>query len=148
MRKIAISLVVLLALVTLAACSTEAEPTASEDTITGIVWEWESVKNKDTGDTTTVPDPGSYTIIFHEDGTTEGKADCNGFSGTYSQENGFTIIAQPDVMAACDEGSLDQEYFTLLGDIAAGGPDGSGGLALETAGGLQRMQFSNGGAAP
>ena len=63
-------------------------------------------------------------------------------------ENGFTIIAQPDVMAACDEGSLDQEYFTLLGDIAAGGPDGSGGLALETAGGLQRMQFSNGGAAP
>lgn len=26
-------------------------------------------------------------------------------------------------MAACDQGSLDQQYLTLLGDIVAGGPD-------------------------
>jgi hypothetical protein len=51
-------------------------------------------------------------------------------------------------MAACDLGSMDQQYLTLLGDVAAGGPDGAGGLALETAGGAQRMLFSNGGAAP
>ena len=31
--------------------------------------------------------------------------------------------------------------------IVAGGPDGAGNLALETAGGEQRMVFKNGGAA-
>ncbi len=51
-------------------------------------------------------------------------------------------------MAACGGASLDQQYFELLGDIVAGGPDGAGGLALETAGGEQRMLFSHGGNAP
>jgi hypothetical protein len=51
-------------------------------------------------------------------------------------------------MAACDIGSLDQQYLTLLGDVVAGGPDGAGGLALETAGGAQRMGFRNGDAVP
>ena len=114
---------------------------ASGDTITGtgneitsIVWKWRSVTGKSSGTSTTVPNPDVYTIIFHEDSTTEGQVDCNTFHGTYSREGGFTITVQPDVMAACDPGSLDQQYLTLLGDIAAGGPDGSGGLALETPG--------------
>ena len=48
-------------------------------------------------------------------------------------------------MAHCGENSLDQQYVQLLSSIVAGGP---GGLALETAGGEQRMLFKNGGAAP
>ena len=76
-----------------------------------------------------------------------GKADCNTFTGTYTQEGGFFITAKPDVMAACGGDSLDQQYFELLDAIVAGGPDGAGGLALETAGGEQRMAFVNGGAA-
>ncbi len=52
-------------------------------------------------------------------------------------------------MAACGEDSLDQQYLELLGSIAAGGPDGAGStMALETAGGEQRMLFVNGGGAP
>jgi hypothetical protein len=51
-------------------------------------------------------------------------------------------------MAACGEDSLDQQYLDLLSQVVAGGPDGSGGLALETAGGEKRMSFSNGGSAP
>jgi heat shock protein HslJ len=137
-----------LALFVVAACAPQAADPASGDTVTGIVWNWQSVTEKSSGNSTTVPDPESYTIIFNEDGTTEGQVDCNTFSGTYSREGSFTITVVPDVMAACDQGSLDQEYLTLLGDIAAGGPDGAGGLALETAGGAQRMSFSNGGAAP
>jgi len=50
-------------------------------------------------------------------------------------------------MAACGDASLDQQYLQLLGAIVAGGPDGAGGLALETAGGAQRMLFKNGGTA-
>lgn len=148
MNKILAILIISLALLSLVACTTPQSEPATGDTITGTVWKWQTVTDKTTGSSTKVPDPDVYTIIFHEDGTTEGQADCNTFHGTYSQESGFAITVQPDVMAACDQGSLDQQYLMLLGEIAAGGPDGAGGLALETAGGAQRMQFSNGGAAP
>ena len=37
--------------------------------------------------------------------------------------------------------------FSYWAAIAAGGADGAGNLALETAGGEQRMLFKNGGAA-
>ena len=44
-------------------------------------------------------------------------------------------------MAFCGEESLDQPYLQLLSSVAAGGLDGTGKLALETAGGEQRMLF-------
>ena len=133
--------------IVLAACSSAEEPTSS-NTITGIVWQWESVTEKPTSTTTTVPDPQNYTIIFNEDGTFSGKADCNSISGTYSQENGFMITLGPSTMAFCGEDSLDQQYLDLLSQVVAGGPDGAGGLALENAGGEKRMSFTDGGAAP
>jgi heat shock protein HslJ len=143
MKKIMIFTLVLASLLFLAACGTA----STSDTITGIVWQWTSVKDRVTGEETTVPNPESYTITFNEDGTLEGKADCNNFSGTYSQENGFAITLGPTTMAYCGETSLDTQYLQLLGSVAAGGPDGQGGLALETAGGAQRMEFKNGGKA-
>ena len=138
---------VLIVVVALAACAPAATP-APSNTITDINWQWTSVANKTTKATTTVPNPENYTIIFRTDGTLTGKADCNSFSGTYSQANGFSITLGPSTMAYCGETSMDQQYLQLLSSIAAGGPDGSGGLALETAGGEQRMLFKNGGAAP
>lgn len=147
-------------LLLLAACGRNEEPTnagnvpvtptlasASGSTITNIVWKWQTLDDKAAGTSTRVPNPDVYTIVFYDDGTTDGQADCNTFSGTYSQESGFKITVKPDVMAACDQGSLDSQYLDLLGQIAAGGPDGAGGLALETAGGAQRLSFSDGGPA-
>lgn len=130
----------------LAGCSSAGD--AGSDSIENIVWQWTSVTEQSTGDETTVSDPEAYTIVFHDDGTVTGQADCNNFAGTYSQENGFSITLGPSTMAFCGEDSLDQQYLTLLGNVAAGGPDGSGGLALESAGGAERMLFQNGGAAP
>jgi hypothetical protein len=121
---------------------------APSSTITNIEWQWVSVTNRPTGETMMVSAPQNYTIIFRDDGTVSGKADCNTFTGTYTQEGGFFIQSTPDVMAACGGDSLDVLYFDLLDAIVAGGPDGAGGLALETAGGEQRMAFVNGGAAP
>ena len=121
---------------------------APSNTITNIVWQWTSVTTKPTGETTTVADPQNYTITFRDDGTLSGKADCNNFTGTYSQEGGFTITLGASTMAACAEGSLDQQYLELLSAVVAGGPDGQGNLALENAGGEKRMLFKNGGAAP
>ncbi len=130
----------------LAACTQAATPT-SGDTIQGIVWQWESVTNKTTGEVTTVMNPENYSITFNTDGTLVGKADCNNFNGTYSQENGFSIKINASTMAYCGDTSMDQQYLTLLSSVAAGGPDGNGGLALETAGGEQRMLFKDGGPA-
>ena len=151
MKKMLTLFILVLGLLILAACTPAAQPAeqpTSADTITGIVWKWQTLNDKAAGTSTKVDNPDNYTIIFNEDGTTTGQADCNTFTGTYAQDGGFTITVKPDVMAACDQGSLDQQYLSLLGEVAAGGPDGAGGLALETAGGAQRMQFSNGGAAP
>ena len=135
----------LISVILLAACAPAATPTPS-NTITGIVWQWTSVTEG--GKTTPVPNPEIYTIIFNTNGTLNGKADCNSFSGAYSQQNGFTIQLGATTLAFCGEASLDQQYLALLSNVAAGGPDGQGNLALETAGGAQRMLFKNGGAAP
>ena len=114
--------------------------------IVNIVWQWLSVTDQTTKETQTVPNPEDYTIVFNADGTLNGKADCNVFGGTYSQASGFTIKLGPSTMAYCGEASLDATYLQLLSRVAAGGPDGAGNLALETAGGAQRMLFKNGGA--
>lgn len=142
-------LIVFTALLVAAGCSSSAEPTpAPATTIEDVIWEWVLVKNKSTNEITNVPNPENYNIIFNTDGTMTGKADCNNFSGTYATDNGFTITLGPSTMAFCGEDSLDTQYLQLLGEIAAGGLDGAGGLALETAGGAERMEFQNGGAAP
>ena len=138
--------VVFMALLFAVGCSSTAEPTpAPATTIEDVIWQWASVTNRSTNETTTVPDPENYTITFNSDGTLTGKADCNTFSGTYSTEGGFFITLGPITMAACGEDSLDQQYLQLLGEVVAGGPDGAGGFALETAGGEKRMTFQNGG---
>jgi heat shock protein HslJ len=141
-------LLVALALV-LSGCGTPAVSSSDSDTITGIAWQWASVTDRSSENetTTTVPDPASYTITFNTDGTLQGKADCNDFDGTYSQGNGFSIEVTSITRAFCGDASFDQQYIQLLGEVSAGGPDGQGGLALETPGGAQRMMFQNGGAA-
>ena len=72
-----------------AACVPVASPTPAAatpaNTITNILWQWTSVTNRPTGATTEVPDPQDYTITFRDDGTLNGQADCNTFTGTYSQ---------------------------------------------------------------
>lgn len=141
--------------VTIPAVSTAVPPTAVQPTIPpveaspiqGINWQWVNVTDQSTSEITTVPTPAQYTIAFNANGTVNGLADCNSFTGTYSMTNGLTIKITTMTRAACPEGSLDQQYIQLLGSIVAGGPDGAGNLALETAGGAQRMLFQNGGPA-
>ena len=99
-RTITRSLILLACLSLLAACVPVPAP-APSNSITGIVWQWVSVTNQTTKQTTTVPNPENYTIVFNADGTLTGKADCNSFTGTYSQENGFTIK-----LGATDDGVL------------------------------------------
>jgi len=115
--------------------------------VAGIVWQWTSLTNRTTSETTQIANPAAYTIAFNADGTLSGQADCNRFTGAYSQENGFEITIGAITEMFCGESSLDQQYLQLLGEVAAGGPDGAGNLALETPGGEQRMLFVDGGPA-
>jgi heat shock protein HslJ len=133
---------------TIVPSATSLPPTAipTINPIQNIIWQWVNVTDQSTSTTTSVPNPANYTISFYPDGTLSGKADCNTFNGSYSQNNGFSIKIGTSTTAACGESSLDQEYMTLLSNVASGGADGSGSLALETAGGSQRMLFNNGGA--
>jgi heat shock protein HslJ len=124
------------------------EDQGSDAAIQNIVWQWTQLTDQSTGEVTSVANPASYTIIFNPDETFSGTADCNSISGTYSTRNGFSISVRSSTRAYCGEGSLDQLYVSTLEKVAAGGPDGAGGLALETGGGQERMQFRNGGAAP
>jgi heat shock protein HslJ len=144
MKKFHILIALCLGLLVLAGCNSDEDATSS-DTITGIVWEWENVTVKPTSETTTVSNPENYTLIFNEDETFTGMADCNAIAGSYSTASGFTVTVGPSTMAYCGEDSLDVQFLDLLSQVVAGGPDGSGGLALENAGGEKRMLFSNGG---
>ncbi len=144
----AILLVLLLIVLSVAACDSAMAPQptpAASTQITNILWQWRTVTNPTTGETVNVPNPEKYTITFKPNGTFTGKADCNTFSGTYSQTKVFTIKLGPTTQMACPEGSLDRQYLTLLSNVAAAAPDGEGGLAMATAGNAQRVLFKNGG---
>ena len=101
-----------------AACVPVASPTPAAatpaSTITNILWQWTSVSNRTTGTTTKVPKPQDYTITFRDDGTLNGQADCNTFTGTYSQADGFSITLGAVTTAACGDGSLDQQYLAAV----------------------------------
>lgn len=145
-RRLGIAGAILVLAMALAACSQTQEDQAPANSLTGINWEWTSLTVQPSGATTNISDPAAYTLVFNEDGTLTGRADCNNFTGTYSQTNGFVITLGASTAAACGDESLDQEYLALLSSVVAGGPDGQGNLALENAGGEKRMLFRNGGA--
>ena len=113
-----------------------------------IVWQWVELAGTAVNPPQTIANPEKYTITFLPDGTFNAAADCNQVSGTYSQENGgFTITPGPATMAICDDDGLGEQFVNLLSGVAAGGPDGAGGFALETGGGAERLTFQNGGPA-
>ncbi len=119
----------------------------ASSSIHNIEWQWRELSGGAVNPAQTIPNPENYTIIFREDGTFSGKADCNMIAGEYTNEGGnFNITFGPSTMAACAEGSLAPDYTRLLGSVVSGGPSGPD-LALSTAGGAEFMTFTNGGAA-
>ena len=88
------------------------------DTLTGVTWNWlGSIYSNDTKSEVTAP--GDFTIIFNEDGSYNGKADCNNFSGLYTLE-GSSIVIQPGAMtrAMCPQQELADQYLKDLGAAA------------------------------
>jgi len=150
--EVLLCVVCLAVLATLSACEpivppATATPADTPTGIDGIVWQWVSVTEQTTSSTEEVPNPELYTLVLNADGTLSGRADCNTYAGTYSQEVGLEISVDEVTEEECGADSLAQEYLDLLDQVVAGGPDGAGGLALETAGGAQRVMFRDSGEA-
>jgi heat shock protein HslJ len=88
--------------------------------VAGPVWQWMQILYSD--DRKVVPaKPENYTVQFREDGTLSVKADCNQKGGTYSlstQERRISIEITHSTMAACPDGSLEDEFVRGLSAAA------------------------------
>ena len=88
--------------------------------ITGPVWQWtQTLYNNDRK---VVPaDPENYTVQFQEDGAISVKADCNNKNGAVlisRDEKSISIDITQSTMAACPEGSLEDDFVKGLSAAA------------------------------
>jgi heat shock protein HslJ len=92
----------------------------SEPEITDTIWKWVQTLYND--DRKAVPaNPQNYTVEFREDGTISVKADCNMKGGIWSvsaEEKLLSIEITHSTMAACPEGSLEDEFVRGLSGAA------------------------------
>jgi len=82
--------------------------------IQGIVWQWQETRYND--DRRAVPPkPERYAVRFGEEGQLDVRADCNLGGGTYALEDKrLTIEILTSTMAACEPGSLEDEFTRNL----------------------------------
>ena len=144
----------------LAACSTTTPATplpgagtgtvvTSEDQISGILWQWNSLEETSPATLSVVPNPENYTLVFQDNGVFNIQSDCNSAAGTYKLEyESLTMVLGPSTKAFCGEESLDTEFQLLINKVGSGSisPDGQLWLYLKASAG--RMTFTNGGRAP
>ena len=76
-------------------------------------WQWASVISGIAMDL--VQNPEDYVLVFKEDGTFAGKADCNVISGTYEMDESKLILSiGPTTLAECGP---DSRYESFLGHL-------------------------------
>lgn len=95
----------------------EATP-ESQDGIPPIVWQLTTIDDG-AGGTTTVEDPGSYTIQFLPDGRVGIGADCNqGVADFVIDGNSVTFGEMATTLALCPPESLSDQYLAHLQNVA------------------------------
>ncbi len=119
----------------------------AQDDLTGVEWQWASMTDSATGEATTVATPGQYTLNFASDGTVSGRADCNNYTGAFTQNgDALDITLGAVTLVACEEGSMETTFRQMLDGVVAGARDGDT-LTLRTADDAQTMVFRQAGAA-
>lgn len=97
--------------------------------LTGTTWQWTHLA--DGARPLDVPS-ADYTLRFADDGSLTGRADCNGFNGTFLAGSGnIAIVPGAMTLMACPEGSLGNEFVRLLDHVASFGFTERGELKLE-----------------
>ena len=117
MRKLMPTMLVVVALIIVAACSNSAT------NLTGKDWHLSAITEKTPAFQGVVPpaDQSKYTITFKTDGTFIATADCNSASGTYttSGSSGLTIVVGPSTRVYCPDGSFADLFVHALGNAAS-----------------------------
>ena len=91
----------------------------NDNSVVGVLWEWNGVQETQPSSLSAVPDPQNYLLTLNDDGTFNAKADCNNLSGTYTLSgNDLTLQPGPMTRAACPPDSLSDKYISLLHDVA------------------------------
>lgn len=102
----------------------------SAPTFTETVWQLHRMRLADG----TPLQPGAQeveTVRFAADGSVEGQADCNRFSGSYSVDNGLLSIGPlRSTRVACPAGSLSDRFLRALQSATAYGYDDEGNLQI------------------
>jgi heat shock protein HslJ len=115
--------------------------------ILDISWQWAAQFMREPASQSVVPDPQSYTLVFHSDGSFAVQADCNSGSGTYTADgSNIDLIMGPLTLVACGPDSLSEMYLTMLGEVGSFGMQ-EGVLVLVTQDGNSLNSFTNGGMA-
>lgn len=92
-------------------------PVSADQPFVGKVWQWMRFDSSD-GSVTIVPSPSSYILEFNADGSFNGKADCNNFSGTYTADGAsLDLTIGPMTLAACPPESLSDTYLERLDQV-------------------------------
>jgi heat shock protein HslJ/uncharacterized protein YraI len=118
-------------------------PTAEE--VNNILWQWVDLSEQ--GTLTAIENPVQYTAGFFYDGNVVLQSDCNRVLGTFTRDGrALSIVLGPSTMAACPEGSLDQQFNALMSD-AVDVEVVDGRLLITTAAGAV-LGFANGGPLP
>lgn len=119
----------------------------SANEILNINWQWSGLVETQPASQSVIPHPENYTIAFMPDNSASITADCNKVLGNIvTSGSSLTITLGPSTMAFCGEGSFDQKFLNLLGQVESFAMDGEH-LVLLLKDNAGHMILNNGGVA-
>jgi len=120
MKKLMISMAVVLIIALVACGGNSEELESSTESIIGATWQWEEFQDTADVNNIAVSEPANYTLTIKDDGTASIKADCNQLNWTY-ELNGSSLTFNTlgaSTLAICGDDSLDTQYLDRLGNTA------------------------------
>ena len=88
--------------------------------IVSQTWYWRAFQDTADINDFIVGEPANYSLTLQPDGTAAIKADCNNVSWNYTLEGSSLSFNSmgPSTLAFCGEDSLDQQYLSMLSNVA------------------------------
>ena len=93
--------------------------------LVGPTWQWTELTQNAPLAHSDISDPHLYTLTFADDGSFRGQVDCNAVAGTFVTDGDeITLSPGMSTLVACPEGSLGDQFTSLLHTVSAFSVDG------------------------